>query len=112
MQKGHQILVNEQCLGSFQIGNYRDEIICNVMPMDACHILLGRPWQYDRKTIYDGEVNTYKITKDTKKYDMTPVKEKHKEVGNDTKVCVILEKQLLKEIPMEEMFYALVSHPK
>nr|GEZ69401.1 reverse transcriptase domain-containing protein [Tanacetum cinerariifolium] len=24
-----------------------DEVWCEVIPMDACHILLGRPWQYD-----------------------------------------------------------------
>jgi len=27
--------------------------------MDAFHILLGRPWQYDRGTIHDGVKNTY-----------------------------------------------------
>ena len=25
--------------------------------MDACHILLGRPWQYDRFVEYDGHSN-------------------------------------------------------
>lgn len=47
LKKGHQLLVNEQCLVSFSIKNYKDEIMCDVMPMDACHILLGRSWQYD-----------------------------------------------------------------
>ncbi len=27
---------------------------CDVVPMDACNILLGRPWQYDRDTIHRG----------------------------------------------------------
>jgi len=22
--------------------------------MEACHILLGRPWQFDKQTIHDG----------------------------------------------------------
>lgn len=64
LQKGHQLLVNEQCLASFQIGNYRDEIMCDVMSMDAYHIILGSPWQYELKAIHDGEANTYTITKD------------------------------------------------
>ncbi|KAK2971902.1 hypothetical protein RJ640_011683 [Escallonia rubra] len=34
-------------------------VYCDVVPMDACHILLGRPWQYDRKTMHDGVQNTY-----------------------------------------------------
>nr|GEV38517.1 reverse transcriptase domain-containing protein [Tanacetum cinerariifolium] len=32
--------------------------------MDAAHILLGRPWQFDRKTKHDGFQNTYSFKKD------------------------------------------------
>ena len=44
LHKGHQILVSEQCEVDFQIGPYKDNILCDVMPMDVCHILLGRLW--------------------------------------------------------------------
>ncbi|KAI3459661.1 hypothetical protein Pfo_016324 [Paulownia fortunei] len=27
---------------------YEDEVLCDVVPMHACHILLEMPWQYDR----------------------------------------------------------------
>ena len=43
LHKRHQILVSEQCEVDFQIGPYNDKILCDVMPMDVCHILLGRP---------------------------------------------------------------------
>ena len=43
LQKGHQLLVNEQCEIELQIGEYKDKVICDVIPMDICHILLGRP---------------------------------------------------------------------
>eukprot|EP00253_Pinus_taeda_P029029 PITA_29029 len=56
LQKGHQLLVDEQSEVEFQIGRYKDRIICDIMPMDVCHILLGRPWQYDRKVTHDGEL--------------------------------------------------------
>lgn len=47
-QKGNGLKVTKKCLVSFSIGkNYKDEIWCDVVPMDACHMLLGRPWQYD-----------------------------------------------------------------
>ena len=42
LHKGHQILVSEQCEVDLQIGPYKDKILCDVMPMDVCHILLGR----------------------------------------------------------------------
>jgi len=42
------IQVNSRCLVSFSIGkNYQHELWCDVIPMDACHMLLGRPWLYD-----------------------------------------------------------------
>ena len=31
------------------------------MPMDCCHILLGRPWSYDKKALHDGRLNRYTI---------------------------------------------------
>ena len=46
LHRGHQILVSEQCEVDFQIGPYKDKILCDVMPMDVCHILLGRPWKF------------------------------------------------------------------
>jgi hypothetical protein len=32
----------------FTIGTYSDFVDCDVVPMQACSLLLGRPWQYDR----------------------------------------------------------------
>ena len=55
LHKGHQLLVNEQCNVDFQIGTYKDEILCDIIPMDVCHILLGRPWKYDEKVVHDGK---------------------------------------------------------
>jgi hypothetical protein len=47
LQKGHQVMVSQQCQVEFKIGGYRDEILCDVIPSDVYHILLGRSWQYD-----------------------------------------------------------------
>jgi hypothetical protein len=35
LQKGHQVKVTQQCLFEFKIGGYRDEILCNVIPIDV-----------------------------------------------------------------------------
>ena len=43
LQSGSKINVNKRILVSFSIGSYEDEIWCEVAPIDACHILLGRP---------------------------------------------------------------------
>ncbi|KAF7130472.1 hypothetical protein RHSIM_Rhsim10G0125400 [Rhododendron simsii] len=47
LKKGDEVKVLKRCLIAFSIGSkYRDEIWCDV-EMDACHLLLGRPWQDD-----------------------------------------------------------------
>ena len=38
-----EVKVNKQVLVSFSIGRYKDEVLCDVVPMHAGHILLGRP---------------------------------------------------------------------
>ncbi|XP_070046737.1 uncharacterized protein [Nicotiana tomentosiformis] len=40
---------------------YEDDILCDIVPMQACHILLGCPWQYDRNVFHDGRKNRYSL---------------------------------------------------
>ena len=42
-----ELRVVKQCLIKFKIGNYVDEHMFDVVPMQACHLLFGRPWQFD-----------------------------------------------------------------
>jgi len=30
-------------------GSYKDEVLCDVVPMEVTHVLLGRPWQFDKQ---------------------------------------------------------------
>ena len=41
--------MNKQVLVSFSIGKYKDKVLCDVVLMQARHLLLGRPWQFNRK---------------------------------------------------------------
>ncbi|XP_075658763.1 uncharacterized protein LOC142628579 [Castanea sativa] len=41
--------------------------------MDACHLLLGRPWQLDRKAIHNGFKNTYSFEIDGVKITLAPL---------------------------------------
>ena len=31
------------CVIRFKVGNYPDEVLCDVIPMQACHLFLGKP---------------------------------------------------------------------
>ena len=68
-----EVKVNKQVLVIFSIERYCDEVLCDVVPMHAGHILLGRPWQYDRKVIHDGFKNRYSFVKDGKSVTLVPL---------------------------------------
>ena len=61
-----EVKTNKQVLVSFSVGKYKDEVLYDVIPMHAGHILLGRPWQFDRKVNRDGFKNRNSFVKDNK----------------------------------------------
>ncbi|KAK9740438.1 hypothetical protein RND81_03G035100 [Saponaria officinalis] len=67
------VMVKKQALISLQLGPYEDEILYDVIPMIACHILQGRPWQYDMKVEHDGRSNVYVVSKGKAKYHLKPL---------------------------------------
>ncbi|XP_070046592.1 uncharacterized protein [Nicotiana tomentosiformis] len=68
-----ELKVNKQCMISFNIGRYEDDILCDIVPMQACHILLGRPWQYDRNVFHDGRKNRYSLELNGRKFTLAPL---------------------------------------
>ena len=54
-------MVTHQVLISFQVGKYEDKILCDVVPMEVTHILLGRPRQFDRRVTHDCYTNKYLV---------------------------------------------------
>ncbi|KAF7841466.1 Transposon Ty3-G Gag-Pol polyprotein [Senna tora] len=53
--------VPKQVLISFSIGNYHTKVLCDVVPMLARHLLLGRPWQFDSRAHHDCYKNCYSV---------------------------------------------------
>jgi len=58
---------------NFTIGSYHDVVACDVVPMEACNILLGRPWQFDKECIHDGRSNQYSFMHHDKKIVLLPM---------------------------------------
>ena len=85
----HKVRVN------FSIGDYTDMVICDVVPMDACHLLLGRPWQYDHSATHEGRTNTYSFWDAGKRRVLRPMFDRAIKV--DAKVS--LQKKIIKPIP-------------
>jgi hypothetical protein len=102
LQKGHQVTVTKQCLVEFKIGGYRDEILCDVIPMDVCHVFLGRPWKYDKNVIHDGRNNTYTLEKNGRTHMLLPIEEKKVKEEANTSILLMSGKELLSEVKKEQ----------
>ena len=60
IKKGLEVQVLEVCEFPSSIGKYyKDEIVCDVVDMDTCHILFKRTWYYDVDATYKGWDNTF-----------------------------------------------------
>ena len=53
----------------FSIGKY-----CDVVDMDICNLLFGRPWWYHVKMQHSGRSNMYGLEKDSVKYTLLSLK--------------------------------------
>ena len=65
--------VSKQVLVAFRIGKYEDEVLCDVVPMQAGHLLLGRPWQFDRRVKHDGFTNKYAFVLNQRPITLKPL---------------------------------------
>jgi hypothetical protein len=95
-----EMMVNKQVEVCFKIGKYEDVVLCDVVPMEASHLLLGRPWQFDRKTNHDGYSNKYSFVHHGKKVILAPLSPS--EVREDQKKLREKYEQERKEIERKE----------
>lgn len=74
IRKGVELKVTQVCHLPISIGkSYKDTIICDVVEMDACHILLGRPWQYNVDVTHRARENTYSFVWEKTKIILKPM---------------------------------------
>ena len=59
LNDGGKIKITRSVRVPFSMGAYSDFVDCDVIPMEACSLLLGRPWQYDTDSLHHGRSNHY-----------------------------------------------------
>ena len=73
INSGASQLITHTCDVHITIGSYKDVITCDVSQMECTHILLGRPWLFDKKVIYDGYLNTYAFNHLGRRFTLLPL---------------------------------------
>ena len=73
MTNSDEMKVQSQALVTFSKGYYNDQIFFDVVSMQASHILLGWPGQFDTDAQHQGKSNKYHLVKDGKPYTLAPL---------------------------------------
>lgn len=68
-----KLKATKQCMISFSIGRYSDNVHCDVIPMQDCQIKIERTWQFDSKAIYDRGKNRVSLELNKRKYKLVPL---------------------------------------
>jgi hypothetical protein len=113
LQKGHEVNVTKQCLVELKIGGYKDEILCDVITMDVFHLLLGRPWKYDRNVVHDGRKSMYTLEKNGRTHIFLSIKDKEVKTEMSKTVHLMSGKEIIDEVKnKEDTQFIVVKKPK
>ncbi|RDY04215.1 hypothetical protein CR513_12112, partial [Mucuna pruriens] len=70
-----KVKVDKQVSVFFSIEKYKDEVLCDVVPKEAAHILLGCP-QFDRKVTHNRYTNCFSYLYNKQKITLVPLSPK------------------------------------
>ena len=80
--------------------------------MDACHILLGIRWKYDRGVIYDGEENTISFKKDGRTFKIQSLMEDEEPQSKTPNFLFSSGKDFVNILQQGGEWYAIMVQPK
>jgi hypothetical protein len=81
--------------------------------MDVFHLLLGRPWQYDKNIVHDGRKNMYTLEKNGRTQMFLPIKIQEVRAEMSNTLLLMSGKELLMEVKKkEDTQFIVVRKPK
>jgi hypothetical protein len=68
LRQGSDLRVNQQCRLSYGITPFKDEVLCDVAPLEVCDVLLGQPYLWKHHVVYESRPGSVIITLNRKVY--------------------------------------------
>ncbi|XP_028790924.1 uncharacterized protein LOC114746810 [Neltuma alba] len=112
------LLITQQCRVPLHLGDYKEDVLCVVIPMDVSHILLGCPWLYDHDVTIQGRANNHIFKHEGKTILLRPAKPEPKAKGpaamkestsKPINLHLLTEKQFIEESREVDVILAVVS---
>lgn len=76
MNEFEKVKIKKQILSFFFIGKYHDEVLYDVIPMYAGHLLLGHLWQFYISVVHDRFRNRNSFVNNEKFITLVPLSPK------------------------------------
>jgi hypothetical protein len=68
LRQGSNLHVSQECRLSYDIKPFKDEVLCDVSPLEVCNVLLGQPYLWKRHVVYESRPRSVIITLNKKLY--------------------------------------------
>jgi hypothetical protein len=92
LHQGQDLHVNQQCRMSYDIKPFKDEVLCDVSPLEVYDVLLGQPYMWRHHAIYESRPRSIIVTLGGQLYripevvsTIVPPKQCHKVISHTTK---------------------------
>ena len=105
LHQGWDLRVSQQCRLPYNIKPFPDEVLCDSAPLEVCDVLLGQPYLWKRRDVYESRPRAIIITLGNKLYRIP-------EVGPPTVVSLVTVKQCSKLISKSGKFVFLMICPQ
>ena len=103
LNQGWDLRVSQQCRLPYAIKPFKDEVLCDVAPLEVCDALLGQPYMWKRHVVYESHPRSVIITLGKWPYRIP-------EATPKDSISLISAKQYMKVITQTRKFVLLMIH--
>lgn len=111
VKKGPSVHIAETCRVPLSIGkHYKDDVVCDVIDMDAYHILLGRPWHFDVDSTLKGRANILLFTWKNRKIATAPISDSKSSKAKNASFLTLTsdEREMIDDIREADSLFPVV----
>jgi hypothetical protein len=107
LRQGIYLHVSQQCRLPYDIEPFKDEVLCDIDPLEICDVLLGQPYLWKRHVVYESRPCSVIITLGRQLYRIP-------KVAPPTIIPLIFAKQCSKVISQTDkfVFFVIRDHSK
>ena len=101
LSQGRDLHVSQQCRLPYAINPFKDEVLCDVAPLEVWDVILGQPYMWKHRVVYESRPRSVIITLGKRLYRIL-------EVAPKASISLILAKQCTKVISQTGKFVLLM----